>query len=204
MNRLDAEQEGAMYVPLAQSIEGFFPNWGMDVVVRTTGGLQQFSQFRELVLSAFPDAVAFGAARMTDLVAASVAERRFHLLVLGVFAALALVLATLGVGGALMLMVRERRTELAVRLALGARPARLWWEVERGGLALALVGAAGGTAAALAGARVFASLVYDIPLRDPVSYLAAPVVLILAAFVAVAVPATRATRVSPTAVLRDC
>lgn len=203
MNRLDAEQAGTMYIPLGQALEGFFPNWGMDIVVRGVNVSQQTGEFRRLSRTYFPDAVAFGEASMESLVAASVADRRFHLLVLGVFGALALVLAAVGVGGALMLAVRERRSELAVRVALGARLGRVWWEVMAGGLVVTLRGVAIGTGVALAGAQLFSSLVYGIAVRDPLSYIMAPVVLALAAFVAVAVPATRAIRVNPTAVLRE-
>ncbi len=203
MNRLDADQVGAVYVPMGQSLEGFFPNWGMDIVVRGPSAAQLGSEFRRLARLEFPDAVAFGEATMDVLVADSLEERRFHLLVLGMFSALALLLSTIGVGGALMLMVRERRSELAVRMALGASRSRVWWDVERGGLALVVVGIVVGTGAALAGARLFESLVYGIDVRDPLSFAVAPLLLAVAAFAAVAIPATRAIGVNPSAILRD-
>lgn len=203
MNRLDAEQVGAVYVPMGQSLEGFFPNWGMDIVVRGAGAAQLGPEFRKLARLEFPDAVAFGETTMDALVADSLQERRFHLLVLGMFSALALLLSAVGVGGALMLVVRERRNELAVRMALGASRSRVWWDVERGGLALTLMGIVAGTGAALAGARLFESLVYGVDVRDPWSYLIAPMVLTAAALAAVAIPATRAIRVNPSAILRE-
>ena len=203
MNRLDAEPVGAVYVPMGQSMEGFFPNWGMDIVVRGPAVAQLGPDFRRQARLEFPDAVAFGEATMDALVTDSLQERRFHLLVLGMFSALALLLTTVGVGGALMLVVRERRGELAVRIALGASRSRVWWDVERGGLAVTLLGVAAGTAGALAGARLFESLVYGIDVRDPLSFMVAPSVLVVAAFAAVAIPATRAIGVNPSAVLRD-
>lgn len=203
MNRLDAEYGGTMYVPMPQSLEGFFPNWGMDVVVRGSAGLAQVDAFRDAARAAFPDGVVFNVATMETIVAGSVADRRFQLLVLALFSLFALVLATVGVGSALMLVVRERRNELAVRMALGARAHRLWWQVQASGLMVTLVGVMLGTLTAVVGARVFSSLVYGIPLRDPLSFLAPPILLCLASFLAVAIPATRATRVSPTSALRE-
>jgi len=202
MNRLDAEPLGTMYLPLAQSMEGFFPNWGMDIVVRGPLASQDLATYPGLVRDALPDAVAFGARTVDSLVRASLADRRFHLLVLGVFALLALLLATVGIGAALTLMVRERSKELAVRLALGAGAGRLWWEVQSRGMAIAGAGLAIGTALALVAWPLFASLVHGLPTRDPVSYLVAPFLLSVAAFVAVALPAWLASKIRPAAALR--
>jgi putative ABC transport system permease protein len=140
---------------------------------------------------------------MDDVVRLSMANRRFQLLVLAFFGALALVLTTIGVGGTLLLSVRERRRELAVHVALGARPGQLWWRVQRDGVLLAGAGALLGVAGAVAGAGLFSSLAYGVPVRDPLSLAAGPVLVLIAAFLAAAVPATRAVRVSPIAVLRD-
>jgi ABC-type antimicrobial peptide transport system permease subunit len=161
------------------------------------------SEIRRIVAGAFPDAVVFRVASMDEVVAMSTAGRRFQLQVLAFFGALALVLATIGVGGALLLSVRERRRELAVRMALGARPDRLWWGVQRDALVLAGGGALVGVMAALAGARVFSSLVYGVSARDPLSLLAGPALVLVAAFLAAAIPASRAVRVSPVAALRE-
>jgi predicted permease len=207
MNSLDADRTGAIYVPLAQSLEGFFPNWGVDVVVRHAGiappTVTTLESLRALVRPYLPDAVVFNVSSMDRLVAASVSDRRFHRLILGVLSALALVLTTVGVAGALNLVVRERRKELAIRQALGADAGRVWWEVQFRGLALTITGALLGVAVTLAGARVFASLVYGISIRDPISFITAPLVLCIAAFLAAGIPATRAIRISPTSALRD-
>ena len=207
MNRLDAEMNGAMYVPFAQSFEGFFPNWGLDLVVRgsgnTMGDPAQMAQVRRLVRTYLPDAVMFNVSTMNDVVAASIADRRFQNLVLGLFSALSLLLAAVGVGGALTLIVRERQKELAIRQALGARAARVWWDVQARGLSVAGAGALAGAMIALGGAKVFSSLVYGIPVRDPLSFLLAPLSLCVATFVAVGIPATRAIRISPISALRE-
>ena len=113
------------------------------------------------------------------------------------------VLATIGIGGALMLSVRERQGELAVQLALGALPQRLWWTVQREGLILAVLGTVIGAVAAFASARLFAAVVYGISVRDPLAFVLAPATMLTAAFVALIIPATRAARSSPLAALRE-
>ena len=202
MNRLDSELRSTMYVPFAQATEGHYLDWGMDVVVRgATSRLEP--EIRQAVRRVFPNAAVFRVSSMEGIVAVSTADRRFQLLVLGVFGGLALLLATIGVGGTLLLSVRERRRELAVRVALGARPDRLWWSVQRDALMLAGGGAAIGALAALASARVFSTLVYGVSVRDPLALVVGPTLVIVAGFIAAAIPATRALQVSPVAVLRD-
>jgi len=202
MDQLDAELRPTIYVPFSQAIEGHYLDWGMDVVVRgASAGLEP--EIRRLVRSVFPDAVVFQVATMDDVVRLSTANRRFQLLVLAFFGVLALVLTTIGVGGTLLLSVRERRRELAVHAALGARPGQLWWRVQRDGVVLAGAGALLGVAGAVAGARLFSSLAYGVSVRDPLSLAAGPVLVLVASFLAAAIPATRAVRVSPIAVLRE-
>jgi hypothetical protein len=202
MDQLDAELRPTIYVPFSQAIEGHYLDWGMDVVVRgATTGLEP--EIRRIVRGVFPDAVVFEVATMDDVVRLSTANRRFQLLVLAFFGALALVLTTIGVGGTLLLSVRERRRELAVHAALGARPSQLWWRVQRDGVALTALGALLGVAGAVAGARLFSSLTYGVSVRDPLSLAAGPALVLIAAFLAAAIPATRAVRVSPIGVLRE-
>jgi predicted permease len=202
MDQLDAELRPTIYVPFSQAIEGHYLDWGMDVVVRgATPRLEP--EIRQAVRAVFPDAVVFQVASMDDVVSVSTANRRFQLLVLAFFGVLALLLSTVGVAGTLLLAVRERRHELAVHMALGARPSQLWWRVQRDGIALAGSGALLGIAGAVAGARLFSSLAYGVSVRDPLSLAAGPVLVLIAAFLAAAIPATRAVRVSPIAVLRD-
>lgn len=202
MGQLDAELRPTIYVPFAQALEGHYLDWGMDVVVRGATTAME-PEVRRVVRNAFPDAVVFRLSSMEDVVALSTANRRFQLMVLAFFGALALLLSTIGVGGTLLLSVRERRRELAVHMALGATPNQLWWRVQRDGAALAGGGAILGVVAAVAGARVFSSLVYGVSVRDPLAFAAGPVLVLVAAFVAAAIPATRAVQVSPHAALRD-
>jgi predicted permease len=202
MNQLDAELRSTIYVPFAQAVEGHYLDWGMDVVVR--GGTPKLeADIRRVVRDAFPDAVVFRVASMHDVVSQSTANRRFQLLVLAFFGALALLLSTVGVGGTLLLSVRERRRELAVYMALGARPDQVWWRVQRDGIVLAGAGALVGVAGAVAGAKVFTALVYGVSVRDPLSLAAGPALVLVAAFVAAAIPATRAVQVNPITILRE-
>jgi predicted permease len=202
MNRLDADLRPTMYVPFAQAIEGHYLNWGMDVVVRGGARLGE-TTVREVVRDVFPEAVVFHLATMHDVVRRSTADRRFQLLVLGFFGALALLLATIGVSGTILLSVRERREELAVRSALGAGARRLWWSTQLDGLTLALSGAAIGLAAAILGARLFSSVVYGVETRDPAALVGAVVAVLVAAFVGTTVPALVAMRVDPAAAMRE-
>jgi ABC-type antimicrobial peptide transport system permease subunit len=202
MDQLDAELRSTMYIPFSQAGEGHYLDWGMDVVVRGATS-QAEPDVRRIVRDVFPDAVVFQVSSMDDVVALSTANRRFQLLVLAFFGGLALLLSTIGVGGTLLLSVRERRRELAVHIALGARPNQLWWRVQRDGIVLAGAGALVGITAAVAGARVFSSLAYGVSVRDPLALVAGPVLALVAAFAAAAIPATRAVRVSPIAVLRE-
>jgi len=202
MSRLDEGLRPTMYVPFSQALEGYNLDWGMDFVVRGATTRRE-PEIRRAVREVFPDAVVFRIRSMEDVVALSTADRRFQLLVLAFFGALALLLATVGVGGTLLLSVRERSRELAVHMALGARPGQVWWRVQRDGGLLAGSGALLGVAAAVLGARVFSTLVYGVSVRDPIALAAGPVLVLLAAFAAAAIPATRAIRVSPVAALRE-
>jgi putative ABC transport system permease protein len=202
LDHLEGERRPAFYVPFAQAIEGFYLNWGMDVVVRSSSPVPE-TQIRAIAREVIPDAVVFDIATMDDVIAHSTANRRFQLFVVGCFATLALLLATIGISGTMLLSVRERREELAVRLALGATPGRVWWSVQREGVRLTARGIVLGLAAALAGARVFDSVVYDIDTRDPIAVVGAAAFALLAACLAAAVPAHRAMRIDPARAMRE-
>jgi ABC-type antimicrobial peptide transport system permease subunit len=202
MSGLDTDPRPAFYVALAQAVEGHFLNWGMDVVVRGARPESE-PEIRTAVREVFPDAAVFRVSTMESLISESVADRRLQLLVLGLFAAMALVLTMVGVGGVLLLVVRHRMRELGVRLALGARTEAIWWLVQRRGLALAGLGAAIGLVAAFLLSRTVGALVHGVSVRDPVAFLAAPTILIAAAFGAAALPALKAMRIDPARTLKE-
>ncbi|HET7586333.1 MAG TPA: ABC transporter permease [Gemmatimonadaceae bacterium] len=137
-----------------------------------------------------------------SLVSRSVADRRFTLLLIGVFGASALLLATFGVYGVISLLVTQRRPEIGVRIALGAQTGDVQRLVLREGMVLALAGVLLGAALALALTRSLGGLLYGVKPTDPLSFIAVAVVLVSVALVASLIPAQRASRIDPMRILR--
>ena len=131
------------------------------------------------------------------------ARNRFATRVLAVFAAIALLLAALGVYGVVSLAVTQRRRELAVRIALGANRASVLGLVARETVALVGTGAVLGAIAAAFASRGMSGLLYGVGVADPETYIVCSIVLLAAAALATAVPGIRAMRVHPAAVLRE-
>jgi putative ABC transport system permease protein len=150
-----------------------------------------------------PALAVFGIEPLERTMSESLAERRFIMVLLGSFAAVTLALALVGVYGALSYSVARRRREIGVRLAFGAAPSRVLGRVLREGAALAGAGLAAGTAAAWMLTRLIANLLYAVTPTDPLTFVAAPLLLIVAAVAAAWVPARRASRVDPLIALRD-
>jgi ABC-type antimicrobial peptide transport system permease subunit len=140
---------------------------------------------------------------MREFVGETFAQRRVNLLMFEVFAALALLLAAAGVYSVLAYTVRQRVKELGIRLALGASMRNVLTIVLSQGLKPALAGIGAGLLLAIALGRAMESLVYGVSVRDLATYVCAAGLLLVVAFVAGLVPALRATRIEPLAVLRD-
>ena len=139
---------------------------------------------------------------MQTVLADSLADRRFTLLLLGTFGAAALLLATLGVYSVISFLVTQRRQEIGVRVALGARREDVLRLILRQGATLALAGIAVGSIAALLLTRLVAGLLYGVSATDPVSFVAVIVLLTVVALLASFIPARRAAKVDPMTVLR--
>lgn len=139
---------------------------------------------------------------MERVVSSSVADRRFVLVLVSVFGTAALVLATLGVYGVISYLVTQRRREIGVRIALGARRSEVVRLVLRQGAALAFVGIALGAAAALFLVRLLKGLVYGVSTSDPLAFGATIGLLTVVALLASWLPARRASSVDPVEVLR--
>jgi predicted permease len=139
---------------------------------------------------------------MESVVSTSVADRRFVLLLVGVFGSAALVLAALGVYSVISFLVTQRRQEIGVRLALGARAGDVLTLVLRQAAAMAGVGVAIGAVAALLFARLLKGLVYGVSTSDPIAFVAVIALLCGVAVLASWVPARRAARVDPMETLR--
>jgi predicted permease len=137
-----------------------------------------------------------------SLVSASIAERSVNLLMLAVFGAAALFLAVGGVYGAFAFNVAQRTQEIGVRMALGARGSSVIALVMRKSLVLGSTGVLAGLALAFGASQMLGSLLYGVPAHDPVAYVAASVVLLLATVVGSWLPARRAARIAPTTALR--
>jgi predicted permease len=185
---LGAQTEPALYFSHRQ-----FPFTGMHLV--TEGTLDERSMvgaIRDAVRGADPNLPIAEARSLEQILAAQTERPRSLLMLMSVFAAVALVLAAVGVYGVLSYAVSQRRTELSVRMALGATPWDVIWLVARQGLVLAAVGATAGVVAALALGRTLSTFLNGVSPTDPAAILAAVGVALVAAVVACLVPARRA------------
>jgi ABC-type antimicrobial peptide transport system permease subunit len=146
--------------------------------------------------------IIFSPQSMDSIIADSLAERRFSMILLGTFAALALLLASVGIYGVVSYVVGQRTHEIGIRIALGARRPDVLRLILAGAGRLAVIGVAVGLVSALALTRLIANLLYGISPRDPLTFLAVPAILISVALVASYLPARRATKVDPMTALR--
>jgi ABC-type antimicrobial peptide transport system permease subunit len=140
---------------------------------------------------------------MDERLSRSVEQPRVNVLLLGGFAAVALLLAGLGIYGVISQSVAQRTREIGIRMALGARPGDVLRLMIRQGMAPALMGIVLGLVAAGLGSRVLANLLYGVSATDPLSFVTVPLFLAAVAFFAAWLPARRATRVDPTEALRQ-
>ena len=149
-----------------------------------------------------PRVLVTSVATMRQRLTTSLARPRFDAMVLGVFAAVAFVLAAVGVYGVIAALVRQRTPEIGIRLALGAQPGEVRSMVMRSGLGLAGAGVVAGLAASLAATRVLGAELYGVHPADPLTMSAASLALLVAAALACGVPARAASRVDPLTALR--
>ena len=194
-----AEAYISVYQLAASPLFGFQPF----IAVRTTGDpLAVLPFLREAVTDAHPRATVDDVQTMDARLSAAVVQPRFYAVFVGCFAALALFLAAFGIYGLLSYTVSQRRREIGVRMALGAKSGDIVTLVVRQGALLVAAGAVAGLLAAAASSRVLDSFLYGINTNDRLTFMAAPVVLVAAALVACWLPAHRATRINPTDALR--
>ncbi len=201
---LDEAPTPMVYLPLDQAEFGHFRHWGMSLVVKgnmAPGDLS--SQLRQVVGSHAPGLPVFRSMPLSRLVADNLAGRSFMIRLLGGFGLLALVLSAAGVYAVLATAVAEQRRDIGMRLALGADQNRILRWVMMGAVRQAAVGLALGLTAAVAGARLLESMLYQVSPTDPVTYLVIAAVLGAVVLCASAVPAWRAASVNPMEVLRS-
>jgi len=139
---------------------------------------------------------------MDDILSDTLGPRRFSALLISVFAALALLLAAVGIYGVISYMVGKRTNEIGIRMALGAHPRDVLRLIVAHGMKLAIFGIGIGIAGALALTRLMASLLYGVAATDPLTFVAVAILLVLVAAIACYIPARRAMRVDPMIALR--
>jgi putative ABC transport system permease protein len=171
--------------------------------LRTGGDPAQLTETVRRQLAQMDPEIPVQFATMTSLVSRSVADRRFTMLTLGAFAALALILASVGIFGVVSYSVARRHRELSIRLALGASPLRVRRMVVRESMTTVLVGAGVGLAGSIAATGVLRSLLYEVDPMDPQTLVIATAALAAVAFAASYLPALRATAVDPRMTLRS-
>jgi predicted lysophospholipase L1 biosynthesis ABC-type transport system permease subunit len=197
---LDRETQPAMYLPFLQD-----QSQPDRMAVRTALSPHELAAtVRGAIRQMEPNSPIMAMATVEDDLLRIVASPRFYMLLLGLFAGMALALAVLGVYGVVSFAVTLRTHEIGVRMALGANGGNVLHAVMRQGAMLAAVGAAIGCAAALPATRLLAStsLLFRVKPADPLTFLVVPAVLLVSAAAACWIPARRATKVDPAVALR--
>jgi putative ABC transport system permease protein len=203
---LDEEVKPEVYVPFFQSAVDYLASQvsALTVVVRSTidpTGLTQ--TLREQVQALDKDQPVSSIKTMEGYLDESIAQRRFNMLLLGVFAGLALVLAAVGIYGVIAYTVTQRTHEMGIRIALGARGGDILRLVFSNSMATTVTGIVIGLAAAFALTRLLRSLLYQVTATDPVVFGTIPLLLLAVAAIATYFPARRAMKVHPITALRE-
>jgi predicted permease len=195
---LDGDSRIALYLANEQS-----PSRTMNVVLRTSGDPTALtSGVRQALRAIDPDLPIYKVRTMADRVAESLARRRFSMLLLTLFAVIALGLSTIGIYGVIAYLVAQGTRELGIRMALGCTPQGVLGLVVRHGMGIALAGVAAGIAGAFALTRFMGSLLFGVKASDPLTFTLVPVLLAAAALIASYIPGRRASRIDPMISLR--
>lgn len=195
---LSAGARPAMYLPHLQR-----PTGGMSIVIRTSGDpLSLAALARQQIHSVDPTIPVTNIRTMDEIFSASVAQQRFSMLLVGVFGALAVALAAIGIYGVMGYTVTQRKHEIAVRMALGAKTNQVLRLILRDGLVLTSLGVVIGLAGAFALTRLMSSLLFDVKPTDAQTFITVSALLIFVALLACLIPARRATKVDPLVALR--
>ena len=196
---IESEARPCVYIPYPQ-----FPSSGMTLVVRTAvDPTQLIPAIRDEVWAVDKDQPVTDVKTMGEYVADSVSPRRSNAMLLTFFAAVALVLAAVGIYGVIAYSVSQRTQEIGIRLALGARRSDIIRLVVGNGLVLVLTGIVIGLAGAMALTRVLTSLLYGVSATDPVIFAGVSLGLVAVTLLASYIPARRAARVDPMIALRS-
>jgi len=193
-----------IYSPFMQIPDGVFsgpPQAG--VVLRSAGSpLGMVGAVREAVVKLNGQNVMYEATSMEAIIADSLAARRFSMILLSIFATLALLLSSIGIYGVISYVVGQRTREIGIRIALGAQRGTVLRLMLGEGMKMAMIGVGVGIVAAAGLTRLMSQLIYGVSAADPVTFAAVIMILTTVAFAACYVPARRAMRVDPIIALR--
>jgi putative ABC transport system permease protein len=201
VGELDEEAVAVVYRPYLQE-----PWTKLNLVLRTAGDPGNLvSAVRGEVRALDPNLAVYSVATMEQIIAERPATflRRYPALLLGLFAALALILAAVGIYGVISYSVNQRTHEIGIRMALGAGRREVLKLVVGQGMVLTLCGVAVGIVAALALTRLMRSLLFDVGATDPLTFMIVPALIAGVALLACYIPARRATKVDPLVALRS-
>jgi predicted permease len=193
------------YFPIAQLPDQFVPlvASGIGVAVRTNSPpLAQVSALRRTISHLNSEQVMYNTETMDGVISESLAARRFSMILLGIFAALALVMSCVGIYGVISYLAGQRTHEIGIRMALGAERRDVLRMVLGEGAKMALAGVAIGLVAAFGLTRLMAKMLFGVSAHDPLSFAGVAGVLILVGLAACYIPARRATKVDPIVALR--
>jgi hypothetical protein len=196
---LDSPTEPQAYVPEQQ-----MTYWGLNVVLRTRGDPMALLPLLKREVHTLNGSLAVSHPRlMSDVMNESLARRRFSMMLIGIFAGAALVLAMVGLYGVIALSVSQRHRELGVRVALGAQASDVLKLVLGEGLRITAAGVLVGLAGAIALSQLVTSLLYGVSATSPWIYTTATAIVVCVTLIASYIPATRAARVDPNVALRS-
>ena len=201
---LDRQAQPEFYIPIAQMPPSAWDWIGrtMDLVVRTHGGIAPLRELQSTVASVAPGVPIYHLSTMQQKISSTLERSHFDTFLLSIFAAAALLLSSIGIYGVLAYMVAQRTRDIGIRMALGASPGKIVWNVLVSGVRLAGFGLLVGIAGALAATRLLASLLYGVHPTDVVTFAAVSLLLLGVALLASYFPARRAMRVDPIVALR--
>ena len=200
-----AKVQAQIYIPCTQIPDRVMPlvGNGISMVVRTANDPgAQIPAVRKGIASNNAQQVVYGAETLEEIIADSLAARRFSMVLLGIFAALAVVLSSVGIYGVISYLVGQRIQEIGTRIALGAQRSDVVRLILGRGLALILSGVGSGSVLALILSRQMKKIIYGVSPSDPATFAAVAVLLIAIALLACYMPARRAMRVDPMIALR--
>jgi len=198
---LDEPVKAEMYFPYQQGQSIWYVP--RDLAIRTTGETANLvGSVRQAIREVDPDQPVSNIATMADVLGTEAAQRRMGMIMLVGFAALALLLASLGIYGVLAYFVTQHTSEIGVRQALGATPRNILFLVLKKGMGLTLAGIVIGLGCSFVLTRLMSSLLFGVKASDPLTFVTVPLVLGLVALLACLIPARRATRIDPLVALR--